>query len=688
MDGHIRFATSILSRLGEELNPNIDQGILELVKNAYDADALECTVSLIRDENNLPRITVSDDGEGMNSADIVDGWLVLGSSKKTTGQVTALGRRPAGNKGLGRLAALRLGRQAHMTSRPSSSNSRFEVHFDWDAFDRASTVDETTVVVAENTDHTDFRGTLIEIGDLRKPIGRVEVKRLVRSLVLLSDPFGEDQNSFRPHLYAPEFADLTRVVEDHYFSEADYHLSAVLSEGKLTAQVSDWRGNALYKAEHAELRVKANGSLYDAPNLHFDLWAFSLDGATFSTRSASLGEVKEWLRSFGGVHVYSNGLRVSPYGNAGNDWLEMNLARARNPEFRPSTNNSIGRVKVDDVEGVLVQNTNRSGFIESAEFDAIREAATDAMDWMARQRLNTAEQRRRTAVKENATAAQGTRQDVRQQIAEISDKQKKREVETAFAKYDKAREKETDSLRREVQLYRTLSTAGITSATFAHESNGNPLKVIAYSTNAIRFGLQRDIKPAYEAKYAAPIDSILNATASLNVLSAATLSLINPDKRRVAKVGLHSVIESVVATYQPFLTGRSVTVSLELAPGRPFVRGTDAALESVITNLINNSLSAFERINIPKRMIGISSRVLDGMWELTVADNGPGIEGIAVKDIWLPGETRRDGGTGLGLTIVRDAVSDLGGTVEASAHGQLGGATFVVRLTLLGVDDE
>ncbi len=645
-------------------------------------------MSLIRDENNLPRITVSDDGEGMNSADIVDGWLVLGSSKKTTGQVTALGRRPAGNKGLGRLAALRLGRQAHMTSRPSSSNSRFEVHFDWDAFDRASTVDETTVVVAENTDHTDFRGTLIEIGDLRKPIGRVEVKRLVRSLVLLSDPFGEDQNSFRPHLYAPEFADLTRVVEDHYFSEADYHLSAVLSEGKLTAQVSDWRGNALYKAEHAELRVKANGSLYDAPNLHFDLWAFSLDGATFSTRSASLGEVKEWLRSFGGVHVYSNGLRVSPYGNAGNDWLEMNLARARNPEFRPSTNNSIGRVKVDDVEGVLVQNTNRSGFIESAEFDAIREAATDAMDWMARQRLNTAEQRRRTAVKENATAAQGTRQDVRQQIAEISDKQKKREVETAFAKYDKAREKETDSLRREVQLYRTLSTAGITSATFAHESNGNPLKVIAYSTNAIRFGLQRDIKPAYEAKYAAPIDSILNATASLNVLSAATLSLINPDKRRVAKVGLHSVIESVVATYQPFLTGRSVTVSLELAPGRPFVRGTDAALESVITNLINNSLSAFERINIPKRMIGISSRVLDGMWELTVADNGPGIEGIAVKDIWLPGETRRDGGTGLGLTIVRDAVSDLGGTVEASAHGQLGGATFVVRLTLLGVDDE
>jgi hypothetical protein len=39
---NFRFATDILRRLGEELNPNIDQGILELVKNAYDADARTC----------------------------------------------------------------------------------------------------------------------------------------------------------------------------------------------------------------------------------------------------------------------------------------------------------------------------------------------------------------------------------------------------------------------------------------------------------------------------------------------------------------------------------------------------------------------------------------------------------------------------------------------------------------------
>jgi len=42
----IQIRTAILRRLGEELNPTMDQGVLELVKNSYDADAISCTVTL------------------------------------------------------------------------------------------------------------------------------------------------------------------------------------------------------------------------------------------------------------------------------------------------------------------------------------------------------------------------------------------------------------------------------------------------------------------------------------------------------------------------------------------------------------------------------------------------------------------------------------------------------------------
>ena len=48
--GNIQFSTDILRRLGEELNPSIDQGILELVKNAYDADARRCLVEISQND--------------------------------------------------------------------------------------------------------------------------------------------------------------------------------------------------------------------------------------------------------------------------------------------------------------------------------------------------------------------------------------------------------------------------------------------------------------------------------------------------------------------------------------------------------------------------------------------------------------------------------------------------------------
>jgi len=107
-------------------------------------------------------------------------------------------------------------------------------------------------------------------------------------------------------------------------------------------------------------------------------------------------------------------------------------------------------------------------------------------------------------------------------------------------------------------------------------------------------------------------------------------------------------------------------------------------VESIVTNFVNNSISAFEVSEKLERELLVETAIVGSRWFLTVADNGPGIEDISLDDIWLPGHTRRPNGTGLGLTIVRDTVHDLGGKVSAQAHGALGGATFVVELPILG----
>ena len=92
----LRFSTEIVRRLGEELNPSLDKGVLELVKNAYDADATECRVELHNAYRPGGAVVVKDNGDGMTVEDIANGWLVLGRSTKTQRQRTRLGRIPAG----------------------------------------------------------------------------------------------------------------------------------------------------------------------------------------------------------------------------------------------------------------------------------------------------------------------------------------------------------------------------------------------------------------------------------------------------------------------------------------------------------------------------------------------------------------------------------------------------------------
>ena len=71
-----RFSSDILRRLGEELNPHADQGILELVKNAYDADARRCTVELRGIDKPGGTIIITDDGVGMDGETIKSYWVV------------------------------------------------------------------------------------------------------------------------------------------------------------------------------------------------------------------------------------------------------------------------------------------------------------------------------------------------------------------------------------------------------------------------------------------------------------------------------------------------------------------------------------------------------------------------------------------------------------------------------------
>jgi C4-dicarboxylate-specific signal transduction histidine kinase len=297
--------------------------------------------------------------------------------------------------------------------------------------------------------------------------------------------------------------------------------------------------------------------------------------------------------------------------------------------------------------------------------------------------MEMAEKRRTAERSVPETAATEAKQNVVDAIAKAPSETQE-QLKEVFAAYEREKARETDNLKREVQLYRTLSTTGITAATFSHESSGNPVKVITHSIGAIERRAKKALGDRYDTLLLKPVGSIVRAAETLGVLSSTTLSLINHEKRRLTRVNLHHVISNVFDMFQPFFRGRSVECSLELALGDPWLRGSEAAVESVITNLLNNRLAAFETAGSQNRRISIRSSYLQDDLVVVVSDSGPGIEGIALRDIWLPGVTTRPNGTGLGLTIVKDTVIDLGGRVGAVEHGVFGGAEITVRLPILG----
>src|SRR5438874_5121056 len=138
-DLQFRPRARLVSILGEHLISDQAVGLIELVKNAYDADATEVKVQLLGLANpETTTVIVSDNGTGMTIADIETKWLSPAvdhkERDKRENRRTRLGRLPIGEKGVGRFAVHQIGRRLELVTRAAES-PEIVVPLDWDRFD-------------------------------------------------------------------------------------------------------------------------------------------------------------------------------------------------------------------------------------------------------------------------------------------------------------------------------------------------------------------------------------------------------------------------------------------------------------------------------------------------------------------------------------------------------------------------
>ena len=149
----------LLTMLGDQLIRNEQVALSELIKNSYDADAAWVKVSFEGfDEDFRPGpnacIVVEDDGLGMSADLIRNHWVnpatpVKRLGKKANQRTTPSGRIIQGEKGIGRFALLKLGRDVRMVTRPAGSADENVVGLKLAAFDEDFLKDERAMFLDE-----------------------------------------------------------------------------------------------------------------------------------------------------------------------------------------------------------------------------------------------------------------------------------------------------------------------------------------------------------------------------------------------------------------------------------------------------------------------------------------------------------------------------------------------------------
>lgn len=125
-----------IGQLGRELVTDFVTALVELVKNAYDADAP--SVRIVIENANTPysRIIVADTGCGMTEDEFENRWMVIGTSNKLSLPYTPNGRKKAGKKGIGRFSVERLAERAVIYSYTATES--YKVFLNWNHYEEIS----------------------------------------------------------------------------------------------------------------------------------------------------------------------------------------------------------------------------------------------------------------------------------------------------------------------------------------------------------------------------------------------------------------------------------------------------------------------------------------------------------------------------------------------------------------------
>jgi PAS domain S-box-containing protein len=213
-------------------------------------------------------------------------------------------------------------------------------------------------------------------------------------------------------------------------------------------------------------------------------------------------------------------------------------------------------------------------------------------------------------------------------------------------------------------------------ATASHELR-NPLQAILGWSKLL---LQRDLPPELR-KPLLTIERNARAQARL-IEDVLDVSRIISGKLRLelGRASVASAIADALEAARPAADAKEVALVSHVEPGAE-IHADQVRLQQIVSNIVSNAVKFTPRGGL----VSVDAENVGSVVRITVRDTGEGIDPSMLDDVFEPFRqedattTRRQGGLGLGLAIVRQLVLAHGGNVRAESKGKGHGSTFIVE---------
>ncbi|MCW8930086.1 MAG: ATP-binding protein [Gammaproteobacteria bacterium] len=662
-------------------------------------------------------IEIKDAGCGMTRDDLNDVFLRIGTDSKLNKRNKNAPERPLlGNKGIGRLAMMRLGKKATVTSWVSGLNDANTIYFNWNEFeDPKKSIDEIDFpILNRKKPEYSESGTIIRITCLEADWSEKSINDglIEKHLRRLRNPFEENKLRFPIDVsFNNEIPLAIKKLDEELWALADQHLIMNLNPSNikesnnvaLTIEITDVKHDNktdydsrtfLDVSDSLELSIK---DLKDIGPIRLVIRWYNRRKLAGMGLGSDLKRLRDELDNWsGGIAIYRDEFRVGVSGSdKDGDWFNLDKKALKGGGFFLNSIQTIGALEISaDKNPHLIDRSNREGLIENKitsnlialiskfAIATLKEKIKHEGEMEKKQKLTELAETGTEHIEDKIEIATKNLSVIRKKVP----KQLHREVaaidenlhyiSTHVKKYNQA----MSMLREQRENILELAGVGTVMNSVLHEltrtttQTRSLLDKISKSSS----GVTKDLLMKLEAE----VKSINTRLRQLDPLSTnGRQGKVKFDANKLIKTILEGYSSrflrheiEVLLTVDEISTDKSVIVKM--------VRGFFCL---AIENLLSNSVYWLNKRIMPghtskKIYINIDSKAN----VISISDTGPGIASSDRERIFEPGFSLKKDGKGFGLYIAKEVAMHHGSIIEldkeASDDGRL--RTFYFQLPM------